>query len=69
MVMGVYICHKRKLNIYCSIIKTNKNRTTYRVTISGGLQVCKFLDWIYEDAELFLKRKYEIYINNYKKAS
>jgi hypothetical protein len=56
------------LNIHCSVIKTSPDpkRTTYRVTISGRLQVCKFLDWIYSDADLYLYRKYDIYQKYYK---
>jgi predicted HTH domain antitoxin len=35
--------------------RNNSNRT---LTISGKNQVYKFLDWIYDDAHIFLERKY-----------
>lgn len=55
------------LNIHCSVIKTSAdpNRTTYRVTISSGIQVSKFLSWIYNDANLYLYRKYDIFQKYY----
>lgn len=55
------------LGIHCSIIRTDKNRTTYRSVISGGNQVSKFLDWIYNEAELKLERKYNLYLKYYCK--
>ena len=60
-----------KLNIHCSIINIDKKRKipTYRVSISGRLQCLKFLDWIYDNASMFLIRKYEIYLSHYKQAS
>lgn len=55
------------LGIHCSIIKINKNGSTYRTVISGKNQIKIFLDWIYNDAELYLKRKYDIYSSYCKK--
>ena len=55
------------LGIHCSIIKTSSdiNRNTYRITVSGGIQVPTFLDWIYEDSDLKLDRKYQLYLKYY----
>lgn len=59
---------ENELNIHCSIITVNRKRngTTQRVTISGRIQCLTFLNWIYKDAELYLKRKYDTYLNHYK---
>ena len=54
------------LNIHCSLILSNKTSNIYKMTISGRNQSTKFLDWIYEDAELYLYRKYETYLSKYK---
>lgn len=51
------------LSIHCSLIVVDKKRgtDTMRVTISGKQNTLKFLNWIYEDADMYLYRKYEIY--------
>lgn len=56
-----------KLGIHCGVYKCKKNSetTTRMMQIAGRNQVKKFLDYIYQDAELFLKRKYEIYQSVY----
>ena len=57
---------EEKLNIHCSIYDAqNHNGITKVFTISGRIQTKKFLDWIYIDAELFLKRKYNRYVQYY----
>lgn len=60
---------ENNLDIHCSIILTNKTSNVYKTVISGLNQCVKFLDWIYEDAELYLYRKYELYLSNYKNAA
>ena len=57
----------KKLGVHCGVYKCNKNSTTSTriMQIAGRNQVKRFLDYIYEDAELFLERKYEIYQNVY----
>ena len=57
----------QKLGIHCGVYKCKKNSitSTRMMQIAGRNQVKKFLDYIYEDAELFLERKYEIYQNVY----
>lgn len=64
---GIKSVIENVLHIHCSIIKTSPdpNKTTYRITVSGGIQVSKFLDWIYEDATLKLERKYQLYLKHY----
>lgn len=60
---------KSELDINCSYTaKVNKQKeTTSRVlSINGNLQVVKFLNWLYEDATLYMERKYNIYIDGKK---
>lgn len=53
---------EHELNIHCSImLGTNKNSVTRVLQIAGNNQVKKFLDWLYDDAELYLYRKHAIY--------
>ena len=56
-----------RLNIHCSIICVDKarGRDTYRISIGGKNQCNIFLDWLYQDAELYLFRKYELYLSRY----
>lgn len=57
---------RHKLNINSRICEaSNKNGVTKVLSINGSKQVKKFLDYIYSDAELFLKRKYDKYNNKY----
>lgn len=58
---------ENRLNIHCSVICINKKQQidTYRISISGINQCVKFLNWLYEDAELYLYRKYELYLSRY----
>lgn len=57
---------KTKLNIDCRVLDaSNKNGITSSLYISKKEDIKKFLDWIYKDAELFLKRKHEIYTDFY----
>ena len=52
------------LNINCSISKAScKNNVTSQLSIGGRQQCIKFLDWIYEDANLYLERKYQKYLD------
>ena len=58
---------KKELDIHCSImyLHGNREKSSRVLSIAGRRQVKKFLDWIYNDAEIYLKRKHEIYLNNY----
>ena len=47
---------KIRSKVYCK----TENVSTF--TISGRLQILKFLEWIYKDSELKLQRKYNKYI-------
>ena len=44
---------------------SNKNGITYVWTLRKKHDVKTFLDWIYKDAELYLERKYNRYIEKY----
>ena len=50
---SIYTCHKNELT------------TTRTLQISGRNQIRKFLDYIYNDANLYLQRKYDIYQSLY----
>jgi len=56
---------RSELNVNCSLGKRYKDRdtTTRQLSISGNNQVIKVLDWLYNDAKIFLNRKYEKYIS------
>lgn len=58
---------KLKFDIHCSImyLHGNKEKSTRVLSIAGRHQVKKFLDWIYNDAEIYMKRKHNIYMNVY----
>lgn len=59
------ICTK-ELNIYCPIYDaSNHNGITKVFSLSGRLKAKKFLDWIYKDADMKLKRKYDRYVDYY----
>ena len=47
------------LKINSKVNKKTENVSSF--SISGRLQVLKFLEWIYKDADLKLDRKYEKY--------
>jgi hypothetical protein len=52
-----------KLGIRCHIYDAqNHNGITKVFNISGRLQVKQFLDWLYKDADMFLERKHDRYI-------
>ena len=54
------------LDIHCGIYDAScHNGVTKVFTICGKLQTKKFLDWIYNDADLYLKRKYNRYLDYY----
>lgn len=44
---------------------SNKNGITSVWTLSKKQDIKTFLDWIYKDAELYLKRKYDRYLEKY----
>lgn len=44
---------------------SNKNGITYVWTLRKKQDIKTFLDWIYKDAELYLKRKYDRYLEKY----
>lgn len=48
--------------MYCH---NNYDVSTRTLQIAGKHQVKRFLDWLYEDAELYLDRKYRLYLSKY----
>lgn len=54
---------EKEVGINCHIYDaSNHNGITKVFTTSGRLQTKAILDWLYQDADLFLKRKYDRYI-------
>lgn len=55
---------ENKLDIHCSqsLPKPKTNQITTTLSIGGNLQVRKVLDWLYQDATIYLLRKYEKYL-------
>lgn len=54
-----------QLGIHCTIRYLSKDKPTVDLRIAGKNQVKKFLDYIYKDAELYIDRKYKIYVDKY----
>ena len=50
---------EKNLSIHTCLIKKGKISS---ISISGNNQVRKFMDWIYKDSPVKLKRKYAIYL-------
>ena len=59
---------ENELNIHSSIslCHGNANVSTRALGISGKLQTEKFLDYIYKGSELYIERKYNLYLQKYK---
>ena len=53
------------LGIHCSNVFEHRSDKTKTMRISGRRQVKKFLDYIYEDANLYIDRKYNLYKSLY----
>jgi DNA-binding CsgD family transcriptional regulator len=55
---------KNQLNISChySLCKPKKNQITTKLSVGGNNQTEKILDWLYQDATIYLPRKHEKYI-------
>lgn len=64
---GVKNIIENELQVHCSICLChgNSDSPTRTLRIAGGKQVKKFLDWLYEDAQLYLNRKYKVYNDLY----
>ena len=57
---------RSNVNIGGSIFDAScHNGVTKVISIFGNIQCKNFLDWLYYDADLYLNRKYEKYINAY----
>jgi hypothetical protein len=57
------------LQIHCSksLPHPKTNQITTTLSVGGNLQVKKVLDWLYQDATIYLPRKYEKYLEFAKK--
>lgn len=44
---------------------SNKNNITTYLLVGGNKQVKKLLDWLYQDSNIYLKRKYNKYYDFY----
>jgi len=55
---------EKKLSINCTITNTSINNIS-RLNIYGNIQTKKFLDWIYDECDLKLNRKYLKYLDVY----
>lgn len=56
---------EREVGVHCSIYHYKNGKTTSTLQISGRRQIKKFLDWLYDGAEMFLKRKHDKYIHTF----
>lgn len=72
LVSSIWFCQgveqylEQELNIKCQIRDACcKNDITKVVWVSGKEQSKRFLDWIYQDSDLKLERKYNTYISKY----
>lgn len=55
---------KEQLDINCSqsLSRSKTNQITTTLSVGGNLQVRKVLDWLYQDATIYLPRKYNKYL-------
>lgn len=53
------------LSIHCSCSFEHHSDKTKTLRISGRKQAKVFLDYIYEDADLYIERKHDIYLEKY----
>jgi len=66
LLTGIKHVLEEKLNIHFSLYSPHKKNTNTRtLSIAGGKQVKKFLDYIYKDVDLCIDRKFETYLNMY----
>ena len=66
LLLGIKNYLEKELNVHFCIYSPHHKKTVTRTLgIAGGKQVKRFLDYIYKDADLYLDRKYLIYLNLY----
>ncbi|MBM7094386.1 endonuclease [Bacillus sp. H-16] len=54
------------INSHIGDCRFMSDKTNYRIHISGKKTIKSFLDWIYKNKNIFLKRKFERFIDLYK---
>ena len=57
-----YLISKTDINKVSRYYKRKPDQTVMQYEIGGNLQVRKILDFLYEDATIYLDRKYDRYI-------
>lgn len=60
---------KLELGIYAGVYDASNHNGVTKVLSMTKTSAKKFLDWLYEDADLYMKRKYDRYIDYFYKAS
>lgn len=55
------------LNIHTKVCDVNSNELTKRIVCTKKEESLKFLSWIYNDAELYMDRKYKTYLTHLTK--
>ena len=66
LVLGIKDYLEKKLNIHFSVIDPHcKSESIRCISCRGGKQVKKLLEYLYEDANLYLNRKYGYYLYMY----
>lgn len=53
---------ERKLGIYCGIYDASCHNGITKVVSLSGTSAVKFMDWMYQNADIYLQRKYDRYI-------
>ena len=61
--LSEYINDKIKIPHYTRILKSNENTSYFYIT--KKCDVKNFMDWMYKDANLYMNRKFEIYLNKF----
>jgi intein-encoded DNA endonuclease-like protein len=53
---------KLQIKSYIRLCRPKTNKITSRLSVGGNFQVKKVLDWLYQDATIYLSRKYDKYL-------
>lgn len=53
---------ENKLDIYCGIYESSCHNNITKVASLSGASAIKLLNWMYADADLYLQRKYNLYV-------
>ena len=65
---GISTIIEKELQLFPHLYISSLEEKSTRTLMLTRKNDCKmFFDWIYEDASLFLKRKYDVYLDKYCK--